>query len=687
MRLSLILSFFLMSCSSHKQSMLERRFASVSQTEIKLVLEENEIFANGANRTFLKVSITDKSGEILKVDPEEIELISDVPIEKVNITKDGAGFKISIMPLVKSPSIRLMVKWKQDLSSIVELKTTLHPMKESLLPNPWGPNTSSFISGLYYGASDTFKKNQYESFTVNNEGPNRIVSAPESSRNFEFQFEEQANENISLFMSDIPNETVSHTMHSLFMFFPRTYLPFAEVITDTTVVILPTGEQIVFNKAGEIIEGVFKEGPVDIGPDRFKRKYADLKYRGKGIIIRANARGQMPQQGQFESTPIDNEYGLRFSNQALIINGTTQERCRVPKTDFWSSEDKSPIRFKYPSDAAFNKYLLQKCKFGIPELKIKVDQKKVSADEEIESIWSKCRKVDEIESCLDDELAFINNENKRSLTYFELMLMYQVEKDKEIQAIAPLLEEEVSNIKVTLQSELSWVDNFSNDQNFKQNCLKKSQSLVRNVLMFHDTQQLIKPSLIQQCSALKEELSKIISQEAAGLEKKLLENFSWVSLGTKERFLKDCQLQGQKQLSSINRYQSTPKVYEETITSACLKVEASALYQEWLNSQTAVIEERVFKQLLIDLEALHEKKAQECIVSFPMDGQLNRNRFKEQREACLLNAWDTLLNQSVIISKKDPLALRLNLSVETLNSKIGFEKRKIHLRVIKKYFM
>jgi hypothetical protein len=152
------------------------------------------------------------------------------------------------------------------------------------------------------------------------------------------------------------------------MFFPRTQLPLVEELSGIIEVTLPTGEKIVFQKESkEILTGVMEEGPVDVGPDRFKRHYANLKYKGYGVILRVNARGQSPQLGQFENLKIDMEHGIKGSAEVLLINGSTGQRCRRPKSDFWEPLDVSPIEFKFPTDKEFDQYLKAKCKFSLPK--------------------------------------------------------------------------------------------------------------------------------------------------------------------------------------------------------------------------------------------------------------------------------------------------------------------------------
>ena len=84
--------------------------------------------------------------------------------------------------------------------------------------------------------------------------------------------------------------------------------------------------------------------------------------------MRANSRGQSPQIAQYEKDRIDQDFGISGSVDVLIINGSTGQRCRRPKIDFWEPLDVSPIEFKFPTDEAFDSYLKEKCGFGIPKI-------------------------------------------------------------------------------------------------------------------------------------------------------------------------------------------------------------------------------------------------------------------------------------------------------------------------------
>jgi hypothetical protein len=375
--LLLLLAIGFVGCSNLKYKYGQARLpSSVSQlfvSRIEVSLKDPKIFASGVDSTFIQVKLFDKEGnQVTSILPHELYLSSSEDIEAKPFSLKQGVYKAEIKPRLKSGDVQIQVDWLGRVTSkIVVLQTTMAPLKDNLKPNNNEYVESSYRGELDYLRGDQFPETMYEGFGFGNVGNNPIVDAkkyPHSQRSFSFEYIEQARQNILMQVDDAPNSTVSHTMHSIFMFFPRKVLPHAIFTDGQLEVVLPNMEKIIFSPdSKEIIGGVFTEGPVDISGDRFKRHYADLRYRGEGIVLRVNARGQSPQLGQFENTKIDMDHGVVGSADVLIMNGATNQRCRRPKADFWEPIDVNPIQFKFPTDEAFDKYLKEKCGFGLPK--------------------------------------------------------------------------------------------------------------------------------------------------------------------------------------------------------------------------------------------------------------------------------------------------------------------------------
>lgn len=378
--LILLLAF---SCSQaplkYKYSSSKRYLASLTRDDVVVGKIEGElknqtVFASGMDSTFLIVKLYDNEGNILTdVDPHDLTLSASEDVEaKPFVMKQGV-YKAQILPRVKSKSVRMRVDWQEKvMSAEIVLKTSTAPLKNDLAPLNHEYFESKSVGEINVTRGSATPENQTDGFSFENLGDNKIVDTARnknSQRNFSFEYLEQARQNLAMQVDDAPNGTVSHGMHSIFMFFPRKNMFLVEQLSGTIDVTLPNGEKMSFQKdSKEIVDGVFTEGPVDVSADRFKRQYADLKYQGKGVVLRVNARGQSPQLGQFENLKIDNEYGLKGSVDVLIMNGATGQKCRRPKADFWEPIDVMPIEFKFPSDEEFDLYLKKNCGFGLPKL-------------------------------------------------------------------------------------------------------------------------------------------------------------------------------------------------------------------------------------------------------------------------------------------------------------------------------
>jgi hypothetical protein len=208
-------------------------------------------------------------------------------------------------------------------------------------------------------------------FEFSNRGGNPILPPRHNidknlffSRDFQFRFDERARQDIHLYVSDwAPSRDrqfrLSELMNSVIYLFPRNYVPAIASLAGRTVVKLPTGEEMEFNAdTYEVLGGAFAEAPVDLNPDRSARKFAGLRYTGRGVVVRADARGADPRLGTtatITAAPQASECG----------EAECAGQCRVPSQELW--EQKGAVRFKFSTDEEFDRYLLVRCGFGMPQ--------------------------------------------------------------------------------------------------------------------------------------------------------------------------------------------------------------------------------------------------------------------------------------------------------------------------------
>jgi hypothetical protein len=232
------------------------------------------------------------------------------------------------------------------------------PARDTILQKVPGSEIGIQSSIGQYGLSVNETTREVIGFDLINQGPNRIVprrggigSGPE--RDFRFSFQDRARQNIILMVTDVPTEYLSHMMESYFYFFPRRILPAiqwdeSDPQGPRATVYLPTGESVHFDgRTKEILGGVLEEvSPIDLGPDRFKRKFAQIRYRGKGLMIRVDKRGGDPRLGTVAT---------------LTLGGRT---CKMSSALLFNQGEHSQVEFLYPTDEEFNEVVNKHCGFG-----------------------------------------------------------------------------------------------------------------------------------------------------------------------------------------------------------------------------------------------------------------------------------------------------------------------------------
>jgi hypothetical protein len=298
---------------------------------------------------------------------------------------DGV-FEGRLVPAFMTKNLKVLVHYENKLIAEKMLKFNFEPITDKI------SNQRHTGSGLY-GNDINYKLNDLNGWGVNatgklvgfeltNKGINDIIPRGcssdsddnncQGSREFAFEFDEQARQNMAMIVTDFPSDSLSKMMHAWFYFFPRKVIPHAYYSEDKAkiIVVLPTNEEVIFDaKAKKIIGGVLEEGPIDLGPSRHSRKFPLIRYKGSGVVLRINARGQDARIGQFNNNRIAGDYGDTGARDVMIYryNSATNrpDICYAAKADFWPQKDINPIPFKYFADQDFNAFLKSKCSFDL----------------------------------------------------------------------------------------------------------------------------------------------------------------------------------------------------------------------------------------------------------------------------------------------------------------------------------
>jgi hypothetical protein len=207
---------------------------------------------------------------------------------------------------------------------------------------PWPDDIGRQIrdnSELCYLSVDVNDDDQVTGFQLNNETKNHInpmTSENGSTRQYEFIFEERSRANIKISITDNSGLTgrMSHDLlHTDLTIIPRKTIPYVVNNEELKqkIVHLGTDEVVIFDGVqNTIVSGVLEEGPMDMEPSRHKRKFAPIKYTGKGIMIRADRRSGTPEH------IYNTAYNVNENTKKAII--TYQDKtCLIPKEKVYTN--------------------------------------------------------------------------------------------------------------------------------------------------------------------------------------------------------------------------------------------------------------------------------------------------------------------------------------------------------------
>lgn len=201
-----------------------------------------------------------------------------------------------------------------------------------------------------YGEGTLLGQSKPSRFYFQNNGPNKVVMKPGASvyRSWEFYHPGDARQDLRFTVTDSPSATNSHLQNSYMMVFPRKTLPHIRVEGQKQIVTLPTGETVTFDvRTKEILNGVMSEGP--LSPATKSERPPSVTYNGTGVLVRVDKRADDPRRAA-----------------AKVMISKQGRTCTVPRKDLWPDQrESSSFHFKFFSDQDFDRYLKQKCGFGL----------------------------------------------------------------------------------------------------------------------------------------------------------------------------------------------------------------------------------------------------------------------------------------------------------------------------------
>lgn len=208
-------------------------------------------------------------------------------------------------------------------------------------------------------------ENEIRRFDIRNEGSPKINPQGHGAfRTYSFIAPESARQDLSLEIEESGCTKGSEcndsewTMGTILLFFPRKTIPSIRKLPNGDLeTTLPTDEKVTFDgKTGEISGGVLSENaPMDYSTNRHSRKFCNIGYSGKGILVRSDQRG--------DNTRSSVVWGQK--KMATITWG--KKICKVSPAEIWEQKEGSGNPCRFGTDASFYSMLNKKCNWNVSE--------------------------------------------------------------------------------------------------------------------------------------------------------------------------------------------------------------------------------------------------------------------------------------------------------------------------------
>jgi hypothetical protein len=178
-----------------------------------------------------------------------------------------------------------------------------------------------------------------------------------------------------------------------------------------------------------------------------------------------------------------------------------------------------------------------------------------------------------------------------------------------------------------------------------------------------------------------------IQNDNGVLRKQMLSDFVWVKdVLNADNLKKDCQRIALAKIQFPLTYQLRSPVFGVFVENACTDIHLAPEYNKWLEESKSVFAEKSVSGLEKRIVELANIKAKGCLIQFPVDTNLNRIKFKKEREACLLGEWAPIEAAAITEFSADPLVIKFKVDVSAVKSQLEINRRRLQLRVIKENF-
>lgn len=175
--------------------------------------------------------------------------------------------------------------------------------------------------------------------------------------------------------------------------------------------------------------------------------------------------------------------------------------------------------------------------------------------------------------------------------------------------------------------------------------------------------------------------------DAGVIRKAVMSDFSWArDTMSSSAIQRDCQTFAYRTLQFKPLYHLPKDFFSVVVTEACYNIDSTAEFTTFVEALKSQFADASIKGMEAKVLELARARAKVCLAKYPVDTNLNRIKFKTERENCLLGHWEAIEKEAVMAFETDPVVIRLKIDTKAIVSQLEVNRRRHQLRVIKENF-
>jgi hypothetical protein len=175
--------------------------------------------------------------------------------------------------------------------------------------------------------------------------------------------------------------------------------------------------------------------------------------------------------------------------------------------------------------------------------------------------------------------------------------------------------------------------------------------------------------------------------DSGSLRKALMSDFSWSKdIMSSSVIQRDCQAFAYSKLQFKLLYHLPKDLFSSVVSEACYNIDSTPEFTTFVDTSKTQFADASIKGLEAKVLELARARAKVCLGQYPVDTNLNRIKFKTERENCLLGHWEAIEKEAVKVFETDPVVVRLKIDTRAVVSQLEVNRRRHQLRVIKDNF-